>query len=80
MIIYLYWGIRKGYPLWAEELVLESEKKLNLSKFRKIMAKHGYDRVRESTYKLSKKYISEGQSFVRFFDFDLDEINEILEN
>ena len=80
MILYLYWATRKGNPTWAEELILESEKKLNLSKLRKIMRKHGYDRVRETTYKLSEKYISEGKSFVRFFEFDSDEINEILEN
>jgi len=55
MIIYLYWAVRKGYPTWAEELILESEKKIDLSEFKKLMAKRGYDRVRESTYKLGEK-------------------------
>lgn len=55
MILYLYWATRKGNPSWAEELILESEKKLNLSEFKKLMAKRGYDRVRESTYKLGEK-------------------------
>ena len=55
MILYLYWAVKKGNPNWAEELIIESEKKLNLSEFKKLMAKRGYDRVRESTYKLGEK-------------------------
>lgn len=54
MILYLYWAVKKGHPLWDEELIIESEKKLNLSEFKKLMAKRGYDRVRESTYKLGE--------------------------
>lgn len=55
MILHLYWAVKKGNPNWAEELIIESEKKLNLSEFKKLMAKRGYDRVRESTYKLGEK-------------------------
>ena len=54
MIIYLYWAVKKGDPNWAEELIMESEEKLNLSEFKKLMAKRGYDRVRESVLDLEK--------------------------
>lgn len=54
MIIYLYWAVKKGNPSWAEELIIESEEKLNLSEFKKLMAKRGYDRVRESALDLEK--------------------------
>ncbi len=55
MILYLYWATKKGNPTWAEEFIMESEKKLDLSEFKKIMKKKGYDRVRESIYKLGEK-------------------------
>ena len=54
MVIYLYWAVKKGNPLWYEELILESEKRLNLSEFKKIMSEKGYDRVRESVLDLEK--------------------------
>ena len=54
MIIYLYWATKKGNPNWAEELIMESEKKLDLSEFKKIMKEKGYDRVRESVLDLEK--------------------------
>lgn len=55
MILYLYWATRKGNPSWAEELILESEERLDMDEFKKLMAERGYDRVRESTYKLGEK-------------------------
>lgn len=54
MIIYLYWATKKGNPNWAEELIMESEERLNLSEFKKIMNEKGYDRVRESVLDLEK--------------------------
>ena len=54
MIIYLYWAVKKGNPSWAEELIIESEERLNLSEFKKIMNEKGYDRVRESVLDLEK--------------------------
>ena len=54
MIIYLYWATKKCNPNWAEELIMESEERLNLSEFKKIMNEKGYDRVRESVLDLEK--------------------------
>ena len=54
MIIYLYWATKKGNPSRAEELIMESEERLNLLEFKKIMNEKGYDRVRESVLDLEK--------------------------
>ena len=51
MVIYLYWAVKKGYPLWYEELIMESEKRLNMKEFEKMMEKKGYHHVRESVFK-----------------------------
>lgn len=55
MIIYLYWAVKKGNPNWAEELIMESEKRLDMNEFKKLMAKRGYDRVRESMLDFEKE-------------------------
>lgn len=55
MKLYLYWAIKKGHPLWAEELVLESEEKVNIVELKKLLDKKGYDRVRESILDLRQK-------------------------
>lgn len=57
MIIYLYWAVKKGNPSWAEELIIESEERLNLSEFKKIMNEKGYDRVRESVLDFEKEKV-----------------------
>lgn len=54
-IVYVYWGIKKGRPLWDEEVLLESERKLDLSEFEKLLIENGCDLGRESVIDLSEK-------------------------
>lgn len=55
MVIYLYWAVKKGRPLWDEELVAESDEKLDIEVLKKLLDKKGYDRLRESVIDLSEK-------------------------
>ena len=55
MVIYLYWAVKKGNPLWYEELVLESEKRVDMKEFKKLMKEKGYHHVRESIFKPGEK-------------------------
>lgn len=61
--LFLYWAVKKGHPLWDEELIMESEERLDIKEFKKLMAKRGYNRVRESVYKpgdLKRQYLNKG--------------------
>lgn len=55
MVIYLYWAVKKGHPLWDEELVAESDEKLNIEVLKKLLDEKGYHSLRESVYKLGEK-------------------------
>lgn len=54
MVIYLYWAVKKGHPLWDEELVAESDEKLDIEVLKKLLDKKGYHRLRESVFKFEK--------------------------
>ena len=54
-IIYVYWGIKKGHPLWDEEFLLESERKLDATEFEQLLIENGCDFGRESILDLTEK-------------------------
>ncbi len=57
MKVYVYWGVKKGRPLWEEEVILESEKRLDLDsiELERVMIEKGCDIARESVLDLSEK-------------------------
>lgn len=55
MVVYTYWATKKGNPNWMEDLIIESDKKLNIEELKILLDKKGYDRVRESIINLREK-------------------------
>lgn len=53
--IYVYWGVKKRRPLWEEEVLLESNKKLDLVEFEQLLIASGCDIGRESVLDLTEK-------------------------
>lgn len=52
---YVYWATKKGDPDWMEDLIIESNEKLNMEELKTILDKKGYDRVRESIVDLREE-------------------------
>ena len=55
MKVYVYWGVKKGRPIREEEVILESERRLDSIEFEKLLIEKGCDLGRESVLNLSEK-------------------------